>query len=412
MCKRAGTRLRWKRGQMTESSGNTLLMLAGDVFLLCGIPVGKVVRADSCLEYYYPKQYHIPFFLESEIIRAGRTLKDSEVCLVEKTDYPLIYCIINCGGDCIILLGPVFCGDFTPAEQRAYRRTAGAGEYRMYSVLPSVFRAAARLMSTGCGADYRTCSDLEESETKSDLEPVSSGDILSFITDQLDSDYKNHALADEEYILNMIKNGSSYELQEALRRRLITYPDLTTGSDRRIDEYMAAGAITLFARAAIEGGVTTAESFLLSDVYLKKLSECHSIAEILRLRDKACIDFAGLVENGRIHVQDQIVEDARKYIANHVFSRLSLEDVAREIGVEKTYLARRFMTVEGITVCRYIRRSKIDMAKNMLTYSDRSILEISDYLSFRSESYFGRLFRMETSVSPSEYRKGHHASDF
>ena len=65
-----------------------------------------------------------------------------------------------------------------------------------------------------------------------------------------------------------------------------------------------------------------------------------------------------------------------------------------------------------MTIGRYIQKEKIARAKNLLVYSDRSILEISEYLCFNSQSHFGKVFKKETGMTPRQYRQENHLSGF
>ena len=59
----------------------------------------------------------------------------------------------------------------------------------------------------------------------------------------------------------------------------------------------------------------------------------------------------------------------------------------------------------GISPSDYIRKVKIDKAKNLLRFSDFSMVEIASYLSFSSQSHFIKLFSEETNLTPKKYRK-------
>lgn len=52
------------------------------------------------------------------------------------------------------------------------------------------------------------------------------------------------------------------------------------------------------------------------------------------------------------------------------------------------------------------------IAANMLKYSDASIAEISDYLSFHSKSYFGKVFSETFHMTPYHYRKTYKSVNF
>jgi AraC-like DNA-binding protein len=53
----------------------------------------------------------------------------------------------------------------------------------------------------------------------------------------------------------------------------------------------------------------------------------------------------------------------------------------------------------------YINRQKIEEAKNLLAFSDRSLSEISSYLCFSSQSYFQNLFKKYEGITPLQYRQ-------
>lgn len=49
-------------------------------------------------------------------------------------------------------------------------------------------------------------------------------------------------------------------------------------------------------------------------------------------------------------------------------------------------------------------RYKLEEAKSLLTYSDKSLGEISSYLSFSSQSYFQNVFKKKYGITPLQYR--------
>ena len=58
----------------------------------------------------------------------------------------------------------------------------------------------------------------------------------------------------------------------------------------------------------------------------------------------------------------------------------------------------------GVSVSAYIRNRKIDMAKNLLRFSDASMIEIANRLAFSSQSHFIQQFREVVGMTPKKYR--------
>ena len=85
-----------------------------------------------------------------------------------------------------------------------------------------------------------------------------------------------------------------------------------------------------------------------------------------------------------------------------------MEDLADVLGVSASYLSRLFKKETGDSVSTYIRTQKIEMAKNLLQYSEYSMIEIANRLSFSSQSHFIQQFRESVGMTPKKYRDLNH----
>lgn len=89
-----------------------------------------------------------------------------------------------------------------------------------------------------------------------------------------------------------------------------------------------------------------------------------------------------------------------------------LDDIAEKMGISPTYLSRLFSKEKGMPLQEYVLKVRVDRAANLLTYSDSSIAEIGDYVNFPSQSYFGRVFKKYTGLTPKQYRNAHKPREF
>ena len=81
--------------------------------------------------------------------------------------------------------------------------------------------------------------------------------------------------------------------------------------------------------------------------------------------------------------------------------------VSMEESVRIAYTERTMNNLEdmGISLSHYIQQKKIEEAKKLLQFSDRSLSEIASLLNFSSQSHFQTIFRKSTGVTPLSYRK-------
>ncbi len=70
----------------------------------------------------------------------------------------------------------------------------------------------------------------------------------------------------------------------------------------------------------------------------------------------------------------------------------------------QAHLSERFRAETGQTLTDFILKEKTEKAKRLLSYSDKAITAISDYLGFSSPVHFFRVFRKYAACPPSEYR--------
>ena len=60
----------------------------------------------------------------------------------------------------------------------------------------------------------------------------------------------------------------------------------------------------------------------------------------------------------------------------------------------------------------YLNQVRTERAKNLLKYSNSSLVEISDYVGFSSQSYFGSVFKRIAGMTPQQYRNRYHVKEF
>ena len=93
------------------------------------------------------------------------------------------------------------------------------------------------------------------------------------------------------------------------------------------------------------------------------------------------------------------------YLSENCERPVSLDELCTEFYLSKSYICRIFKEVTGYTVSEYTNIHRIRKAKRYLEETDLSISELSHLLGFESVTYFERMFKRYTSLSPLKYRK-------
>lgn len=94
-----------------------------------------------------------------------------------------------------------------------------------------------------------------------------------------------------------------------------------------------------------------------------------------------------------------------EYINANIASINSLDTICSAIGMSKYHCCRQFKEHTGMTVMRYILKTRVVLAKGELETSAASVTEISEHFGFSSVSHFCQVFKDEMGLSPLQYRK-------
>lgn len=114
-------------------------------------------------------------------------------------------------------------------------------------------------------------------------------------------------------------------------------------------------------------------------------------------------------EAGRLMAQQEPVADdmaaVKAYVAEHIFTDFSREDIAGHIHMSPEHLSRLFKKSEGITLIDYIQMKKIEAAKELLKTTRLSVGEIALRIGYKNFAYFSGIFKKYTGLTPLNYRK-------
>ncbi len=100
----------------------------------------------------------------------------------------------------------------------------------------------------------------------------------------------------------------------------------------------------------------------------------------------------------------RLIHRSVKYIeANYSRQDLYTPMLARMSGVGETYYRSIFAAVFGVAPTRYIQQYRVDKAKELLVRSGASVEEIAVAVGFANSSYFCKVFKTLTGLTPSEF---------
>lgn len=132
-----------------------------------------------------------------------------------------------------------------------------------------------------------------------------------------------------------------------------------------------------------------------------------------------CLAFMQLVSSISALVQRNVAQDsvppshkrycqkAKDYISQHIDRRVSLEEIAAYVGINKNYLTNIFASSEHVPISEYINRIKLNHILELIMKYNYSIKQAGETVGFYDVNYVSRLFKKYYGITISEYRYMH-----
>jgi len=161
----------------------------------------------------------------------------------------------------------------------------------------------------------------------------------------------------------------------------------------------------LATHAAIGGGLPPEIAYAICERYVQQAEDMHNLLDVSALMVKLLQELTRRVRILRHQGASKPVMLCREYIFQRLYEEITVPVLAAHVGLSPNYLSQLFHRETGQTISAYVQCTKIEEAQRLLQYTDRSILEISTLLNFRSQSYFSAVFKKIVGVSPGAWRR-------
>ncbi len=210
----------------------------------------------------------------------------------------------------------------------------------------------------------------------------------------------------EQEMVRMVREGD-LSLIEHINRMAMTgsIGQLASHNTLRSMKNAVFVCLTLFSRAAIEGGLSPESSLSLADRYFQSVETAKNISELSSITCALQRDYVERVHAVRSGGLSREIEGACAYIDRHLEDEISLSDLARNAGYTDYYFSKKFKRETGLSPAEYIKEKRLQEAAALLKTTGLEIQEVASRLQFCSQSFFSDCFRKKYGVSPSKYRR-------
>jgi len=329
-------------------------------------------------------------------------------------DYLYIGIVRNIANNESVIVGPVSLAPLTPENiekiikvfadsEASYQRIKEYFERTPYFSL-SRFLNTMALINTVINheiIDVEKYYKAEISTLKNEVGRTYSDAIIDIKENE---NYHNTYFFEQEYY-GYVEKGDVDGLTE-FTKIIPSFSEGSMASDSiRHSKNIFITAIALATRHAINGGLDIETAYQLSDSYIQEMEKMSDSAAITMLLDSAIFDYTRRVSDAKMpkDMSEEIFK-CIQYISNHVNQNISVEQLAEILHIDRSTLSKKFKRELGFNISNFIMHRKLEEAKTLLRYTDKSVSEISAYLCFSSQAYFQNVFKKKYGVTPRNFR--------
>lgn len=178
--------------------------------------------------------------------------------------------------------------------------------------------------------------------------------------------------------------GSGHDLTEWIRNRNMEVEVIFSTGHAEFD----------YATMALHLGVS---DYLLKPVKKEKLKE--ALQKAMKNNPQTQTNHPNEMD------ASMIVSYAKSFIKNHCEEPLNREQMAKHYHISPSYFSKIFREYTSMSLREYISFVRMEKAKELLLYTNKSISDIATETGHSSTAYFIKQFKQEMQMTPKQYRK-------
>lgn len=208
----------------------------------------------------------------------------------------------------------------------------------------------------------------------------------------------------EKKIQDAIVEGDGKNAKEYLNK-LLGEIFFRSNGNFQIIKARALELVVLLSRSAIEGGADTEHIFLLNDGFIKEIDKFDSVEKLGVWLSSVINRFVSYVFEFKDVRHSVTLHKIIGFIRNNYMKKITLDEIADHVYMSKSHVSKIFNEEMGMSISIYINKVRIKKSKSLLRDGSLSIAQIATLTGFEDPSYFTKQFKMETGLSPKEFRE-------
>jgi YesN/AraC family two-component response regulator len=210
----------------------------------------------------------------------------------------------------------------------------------------------------------------------------------------------------EQQLINFVKTGD-YEKSSSIIEQIIETNVSNSVLSVPLGKCLMFDLASTMLKTMNEiGSQGNKKSFMDQFNPVERLSECETIKEmkreILSILEQVCQS----IQADRKQEHSPLGELVSAYVkANYAEENLNISMIGEKFGITPSYLSKQFKAQTGDALLDFISRTRLEVAKKLLTEQPMSIMEIARKVGYNDINTFNRTFKKFEGITPGKYKE-------
>ncbi|MDR0387287.1 MAG: helix-turn-helix domain-containing protein [Treponema sp.] len=212
-----------------------------------------------------------------------------------------------------------------------------------------------------------------------------------------------YPLDKERMLLAALRRGD-HETGKKILNELLSVLFFSNPDHFNYIRFRAIELVVLLSRTVVSPGNTEYALLETNNRFLKRIQEVQNIEELTDVLHMTVENMAEQIFSFRGIRHAAALRKAERFIYENYSRKISLKEIATASGLSAPYFSTIFKEEMGENLSMYLNRLRVEKACRLLTEGNMSLSEIAGACGFEDQSWFSKIFKNFTGISPGKYR--------
>ena len=207
----------------------------------------------------------------------------------------------------------------------------------------------------------------------------------------------------EKTLLSALRKGEINEAKKTLNELLAMLFYTNPGQFKYV-QLRVIELVVLISRVEISPAKSGNLSMEINSHNLRVVQEAKTIEELTDVLHNIVDRVSGIISSFRGIPHAAALRKAENFIMENFTRKISLKEISSIAGLSPPYFSTIFKEEMGENLSKYLNRLRVEKASRLLLETDMSLSEIAACCCFEDQSWFSKIFKAYTGISPGKYR--------